>query len=117
MQKKLIFSIVMIVVVLAIVFFSQQTYFKNEAKTLISAANNQIGAYAAKSAVAGIYSKLSNQVQQIQNGGAALQNGIDQGKEKISSVEKNIQNYVSGVANSLAGKNSCTTQPTQTAGQ
>jgi len=117
MQKKIILSIVMIIVVLVIVFLSQQTYSKKIGKNLISAATSQISTYLAKGSIpglTGISSKINDQIQNIQSGGATIQNGIDQTKQKISDTEKNIQNYFSGVANSLAGKNSCVTQPTTT---
>jgi type II secretory pathway pseudopilin PulG len=114
MSKKIIVYIIIIIIILVAVFLSQQAYSGSAGsagsagKTLVSAATNQISAYLAKgtnSVISGAYSKLDNQ---IQSGGEAIQNAINQGKQKISATE----NYFSGIANSIAGKsdtNSCAT--------
>ena len=121
MNKILIACIIGIITVLAVVFLSQQAYFKGVGNTFISTATNQDSAYLSKGsswAASNIYSKIGGEVQ---NGGDLMQNGINQTKEKISDSAKNIsekiQNYFSGIGNSILGKennNNCQTQPAQT---
>ena len=99
---------------MVLVFLSQQTYFRGLGKTLISAATNKASSYVSKGpnlAMPNITSQISNR---LQGGGAAIQNELSNGEQKISDAEKNISNYFSGIANSIAGKNnnSCQAQPT-----
>lgn len=51
-------------------------------------------------------------IETIQNGGATIQNGINQQIENISAAEKNIENYFTGIKNSIVNpgaNNNCTT--------
>ena len=112
MNKKIILYIVLIIIILVLVFLSQQAYSRAVGKNLISAATNKVSAYLTKStssAVPNITTKINSQ---IQNGGAAIQNGINQEIKKVSDVGKNIQNYFSGIKNAVEGKTStnCTVQ-------
>ena len=104
MQKKIILYIILIIVILVLVFLSQQAYSRAIGKNLISAATSQVSAYLTKGThlvMPNIGSEISSQAQ---NGGAAIQNAIDQGKQKISDTEKNIQNYFSGIKDAVEGK-------------
>ena len=112
MGKKIIIYIIIIVVILITVYLSQQAYLRGIGKTLISAAKNRIPASlteGSNSAISDIYSKINDQ---IKSGGETIQNGANQVNQNISAAywNKNLQNYFSGIANSIAGKNnSCTT--------
>jgi len=101
MNKKIIIFIILIVVILAALFFSQQAYSDAIGKTLIFGAKDQIGAYLTKGVnllTAGVYSKVS---EQVQSGGEAIQNSINQQKEKISKTISGAENYFSGIAESI----------------
>ncbi len=115
MQKKIIFSIIAIIIVLVVVFLSQQAYFRGIGKTLISDATNQAKAYLAKSsgwAMSKIYPTIS---QDVQNRGDMIKNEVNQEKNKVSeNIGTKIGNYFSGVANSIlhpGASQNC--QPTQ----
>lgn len=81
-------------------------------KNLVSGVTDQAGAYLAKGSswiISKIYPKISTEVQ---NGGAAVSNGISDTTKKmsenISTAEKNVVNYFSEIADSIAGKNNDT---------
>ena len=117
MQKRLIAYIIAIIVVLVVVFLSQQAYTRGIGKTLISDATDQIKAYTAKGSnwvMSNVYSKISTEVQKR---GDVIQNEINQTKQKVTEdIPKQIENYFSGIKDAVAGKNnnSCSTQPTET---
>ncbi len=118
MQKKIIFSIVAIIIVLVIVFLSQQAYLRGFGKTLVSDATNQAQSYLAKGsdwAMAKIYPTISGEVQKR---GDIIKNEVNQGKQKVSeNIGQKISNYFSGVADSVlhpGTPQNCQTQPTQT---
>ena len=108
MNKKIIIYIIVIIIILVAVFFSQQAVSRRVGQTLVSAATNQLSAYLAKGpnlAIPNIESKINDG---LASGEAAIKNSIDQGKQKISDAEKNIQNYFSGIKDAVAGKqNTC----------
>jgi len=115
-NKKIIIYIIVIIVILTAVFLSQQAYSRFIGKNLISAATNQASAYLAKDTnlvMPTIYSKIG---ENVQSGGEAIKNILDQGQQKISDVQKNIENYFSGVKDAVAGKsnNSCPTPTSET---
>ncbi|MCX6724016.1 MAG: hypothetical protein NT155_02445 [Candidatus Staskawiczbacteria bacterium] len=113
MQKKFIIYIVAIIILLGVVFLSQQAYSQATGKTIISAAANQVGSYLAKGSnwvMSGIYPKID---EQVKSGGETITNAVNQEKQKVSEdIGKKIENYFSGIANAVAGKNNTTCQPT-----
>ncbi len=102
MNKKIIFYIVLIIVILIFVFLSQQVYSRWVGKTLISGITSRASAYLAKGAnwaMSDIYPKVNNQ---LKSGGETMQNKAEQTKQNIfSDAAKNIGNYFSGIANSI----------------
>jgi len=123
MNKKIIIYIIIIIVILVAVFFSQRVSSNVLGKTLASTATTQAGAYMAKQAgmiASNIYSKMAGN---LKSGEATIQNVIDQGQKNISGdisgAKNKIENYFSGIANSVEGKNinsntSCQVPPSQT---
>ena len=110
--------IVIIIVILAVVFLSQQLYFRGIGKTLISSATNQVGAYLAKGtdwAMSTIYPKISGEVQ---NGGDTITTQVNQVKKLPENILTKVGNYFSGIANSVLHpgqtNNNCPAQPAQT---
>lgn len=102
MQQGFIKYIVIIVVILAAVFLSQQAYSNGIGKTLISNATDQIQTYAAKGSnwiMASIYPKITEEVQKR---GDIIKTEVNNEKEKVSeNIATKISNYFSGVANSI----------------
>jgi len=102
MEKKFIFSIIAIVIVLGAVFLSQQAFSGGFGSMLISNATDQAKAYMAKGsdwAKSTIYPKISGEVQKR---GEAIKNEVEQEKNKISeSIGEKVSNYFSGVADSI----------------
>ena len=122
MPKRLIFYIILITVILIAVFFSQQAYSRAFGKSAISAVANQAGAYVSKGSdwvISKIYPKID---QEVQKRGEAIQNEVNQQKEKITENSENIitkiGNYFSGISDSIlhpGENNNCPkTPPTQT---
>jgi len=113
MPKKFIIYIVLIIIILAVVFLSQQAYFRGVGKTLISDATNQASVYLAEGSgwvISNIYPKINGLPAQagkaLQSGGDTIKTEVDQAKQKVTEdIGKKIENYFSGVANSVAGKN------------
>jgi hypothetical protein len=105
LQKGFIKYFVIIIFILAVVFFSQQAKSGGIGSNLISDANSQIKAYVAKGtdwAISNIYSKISGEVQ---NRGDAIKNEITQEKNKVSeNIGEKISDYFSGVENSILNK-------------
>jgi predicted PurR-regulated permease PerM len=102
MQKKIIFSIIAVIIVAAVVFLSQQAYLKVVGRTLISNATNQAKAYLADGtnwAVSKIYPTISGEVQAK---GDMIKNEIGQAQQNVSeNIGKKISNYVSGISNAV----------------
>lgn len=106
MNKKIIFSIFAIIVVLGIVFLSQQAYSQGVGKTLISDATNQAKAYLADGsnwAMSNIYPKITGEVQakgdMIKS---AVGSAVDQAQQNVSeNVGQKISNYISGITNAV----------------
>jgi len=116
MQKKFIFYIIAIIIVLAIVFLSQHAYFGNAGQTIISGVASQAAAYIAKGSSwlgATIYPRLSGEVQKR---GEAIQNEVNLETEKISeNILEKTKNYFSGIADSIlhpGENNNCPPTPT-----
>ena len=101
-EKGFIKYIVIIIVILAVVFLSQQAYSRGVGKTLISAATNQVGSFLAKGsdwATATIFPKINGEVQKR---GDMIKNEVTQEKNKVSeNIGQKISNYVSGISNSI----------------
>lgn len=187
MNKKIIFSIFAIIIVLAIVFLSQRAYSVDAIKNILSFieknagaslidgfnsnsksnnSNNNTSSSAAKGfatdktaknltgapgnslnvdaytanntvshqsidakTISPIENFIANGVkavsevpgkvgESIKSGGEGIQNAISQTTQKISDTEKNISNYISGVANSVVHPGTpqnCETTATQSA--
>jgi hypothetical protein len=102
-EKGFIKYIVIIIVILAIVFLSQQAISRGFGNNLISDATSQAQAYLAKGAnwaSSQIFPKISGEVQKR---GEIIKNEVNQEKQKVSdNIGKKIENYFSGVANSIA---------------
>ena len=118
MEKRFIISIIAIVTILVVVFLSQQSYFETLGKNLISGAADRVNGYVSAGTnwiSSDVYPKITGEVEKR---GEMIQNEINQQKQDITeSVGKKIQNYFSGVANSILGKenNNCLTPaPAQT---
>jgi len=102
MEKKVIFSIIGIIIVFVVVFLSQQAYSRGIGKTLISDATSQAKAVLASGtnwAAANVYPKITGEVQKR---GDAIKKDLAQEKNKVSeNIGEKISNYFSGVANSI----------------
>ena len=102
MNKKLIFYIILIIVLLVLAFMSQQVISREIGKNFISNASDYMGAYLAKGSdwiTSIIYPKISEEVQKR---GDTIKNEIDQTKQKVTEdIPKKIENYFSGIKNSI----------------
>jgi len=102
MNKKIIISIIGIIIVLVVVFLSQRAYSRGTGKTLISDATNQAKAYLAQGtnwAVSTIYPKISGEVQKR---GDMIKDEVNQEKQKVTeSILEKTKNYVSGISESI----------------
>ena len=109
MQKNIIIYIGAVIIILVVVFLSQQVYSRTFGKTLVSAATNQIGEYAAKGSnwvLSKIYPTISGLPAQagevMEKRGDMIKTEVNQEKEKVSeNIGTKIGNYFSGVANSV----------------
>ncbi len=115
-RKNLIKYSVIIIILLLIAFFSQQTYSWRNEKVFISDATNKATAYLATGSnwvMSKIYPKVSGEVQKR---GDIIKNEINQEKNNISeNILDKTKNYFSGVANSvLHPGTSQNCQPVQT---
>jgi len=101
-EKGFIKYIVIIAVILAVAFLSQQAYYRGFGKTLVSNATSQAKDYVAKSSdwvMSNIYPKISGEVQKR---GGIINNEVNKEKQKVSeSVAQKISNYFSGVTESV----------------
>ncbi|MCX6721858.1 MAG: hypothetical protein NTY04_01570 [Candidatus Staskawiczbacteria bacterium] len=118
MEKSFLFSLVGIIIVLAIAFFSQQAFSRGVGNSLISGATDQIKAYVSKGAsmaISAIYPKISGEVQKR---GEAIKSEVNQQKENIANnisenIGKKISNYFSGISNAIQGKENNNCLPAQ----
>ncbi|MGD0576609.1 MAG: hypothetical protein ABSA74_00855 [Candidatus Staskawiczbacteria bacterium] len=103
MHKKIIFSIFAIIIILAVVFLSQQAYSRGIGKTIISDATNQAKAYLATGTnwvMSNVYPKISGEVQAR---GDAIKSDVSQEQQAVSqNIAQKISNYISGVETSIA---------------
>lgn len=114
-RKKFIFYTILLIIILVLLFLSQQAYSRWIGKNLVSAATSQASEYMAKGSnwiTSNIYPKISGAVQKR---GEVIQNEINQTKQKVTEdIPKKIGNYFSGIANSIAGKSNDSCATTQT---
>ena len=117
-QQGFIKYFVIIIVILAVVFLSQQALFRGISKTFVSDATDKAGAYLSKAstwASSVIYPKISGEVQKR---GDTINNAINQEKQKVSEdIGKKIENYFSGIADSVlhpGENNNCQISSVQT---
>ena len=103
MDKKIVFSIIMVVVVLAVIYLSQQAYTRAVGKTMILDATNKAGAYLSQGtnwAASKIYPKITGEVQAK---GDMVNAAVGTAQKNVSeNVAQKISNYFSGVANAVA---------------
>ena len=118
-QTGFIKYFIIIIVILAVVFLSQQAYSRGFGKALISNATGQAEGYLSKGSnwvLSRIYPKISGEVQKR---GDIIKNEVTQEKNKVSeNIGTKISNYFSGVTNSIlhpGQTNSCTPQPSPVA--
>ncbi len=110
MQKKIIFSIVAIIIVLAVVFLSQLSYFRELGKNSYSWVRGQTEGYFKKASdytAENVLPKISGEVDRKKD---EISGQIDQEKNKISeSILDKTKNYFSGITNAVlhpsAGEN------------
>lgn len=107
MDKRIIFCIIAIIIVLAIAFLSQKAYLKSTENTFVSGIADQAASYLAKGAnwaLSNTYSKISGEVTKR---GEAIQNEVNKEKEKISgNILDTTKNYFSGIVNSIVNPGS-----------
>lgn len=100
--KTSIKYISIIIIILVVVFLSQQAFFKGTEKTFISNAGDQIKTYLSKGSdwvASNVYPKISGEVQKR---GDAIKEEINQEKQKVSeSIGEKIKNYFSGISDSV----------------
>jgi hypothetical protein len=100
MSKKMTFYIILIIVILVLLFFSQQAYSGLFIKRALSGVSDQASAYLAKGSN-WITSKIYPEIT----------------KQNISDSVKKVEDYFSGITNSILhpGENTnCQNQPIQT---
>jgi predicted PurR-regulated permease PerM len=102
MEKKIIISLVGIIIVLGAVFFGRQAYTQGFGKNLVSDATSKAQAYLAKGsdwAMSTIYPKVSGEVAKR---GDMIKNEVAQEQQKVSeNIGTKIKNYFSGIADSV----------------
>jgi hypothetical protein len=111
MDKKIIFYTILIITILVLVFLGQQAYSRAIGKTLISAATDKASEYMSEGSnwvMSNIYPKISAQVQKR---GEMIKTEVNQTKQKVTEdIPKKIENYFSGIANSIKGKDNTSCQ-------
>ena len=116
MDKKIIFSAIIVIVILVGVFISQQAYSKGVGKNLISDATSQAKAVLAQGtnwAAANVYPKITGEVQAR---GEAIKNEVGNEQKKVSeNIGQKISDYFSGVANAITHPGVPQNCPTPTA--
>jgi len=100
--KPFIKYILIIIVILAIVFLSQQVYTFEVGKKVSSNISDKATAYMAKGSdwiTSKMYPKVTGEVQKR---GDIIKNEVKTEKEKVSeNIGEKISNYFSGVSNSI----------------
>ncbi len=127
MEKRTIFYIVAIIIVLIILFLSQQAFSRNAlsgffspqkdiVNGVISQTADRAAAYLSKGSewvASSVFEKLGGEVAER---GEAIKNGIEEQKNNISeNILDKTKNYFSGIANSIVNpgaSNSCSTSQT-----
>lgn len=102
MEKRIIFSIGAIIIILGVVFLSQQAKSRVAGETFISDAANQGKAYladGAKWASGNVVPKITGGVQA--KGETIKTAAVQQQKNISQNLGQQISNYFSGVANSI----------------
>ena len=101
-ERGFIQYIVIIGIILAVVFLSQQAYFRGIGKNIYEKIDAQVGSYWSDAndwIKANIYPRVSSEVTKR---GEAIKSEVNQEKEKISeSLGEKIKNYFSGVVDSV----------------
>lgn len=102
MEKKIIFSVIVVVIILVGVFFSQQAYSRGVGKNLISDATSQAKTVLAQGtnwAMSNIYPKITGEVKAR---GDIIKKEVGQEQKKVSeNIGQKISDYFSGVANAI----------------
>ena len=103
--KKIYYYIIIIAIIMLLIFLGQRGYFDNLNETLFIEGAFGYWAKGTKDAVNNTYSTLSDEAQKR---GEIIKEEINSEKENISkNVLQKVGDYFSGIANSIAGKNSC----------
>ena len=104
MKKGLIFSLCAIIIILGIVFFSQQPNFKEAGKPLISATTDKAQAYLALGSNWVNNSIISKFTGVAQKRGDAIKTQVSQQENIVSpkNISQKVESYFSGIANSIA---------------
>lgn len=101
LEKGFIKNIVIIIVILVAVFFSQKADFRENGKSLLSQTAGQVSGWVKDNALP----KISGEVEKR---GEMIKNEINQEKQKISeTIGEKIKNYFSGIIDNIfnPGKN------------
>ena len=102
MEKKIIFSVIIVIIILAGVFLSQQAYSKGVGQNLISDATSQaqkVLAQGANWAMANVYPKITGEVQ---TRGEVIKKEVGSEQKKVSeNIGQKISDYFSGVSNAI----------------
>ncbi len=124
-ERGIIQSISIIIIILVIVFLSQQPYFRKVGENVYNQTVPQVGSYWSKAdnwARANIYPKISDIYSKVSSGaqdrGESIKNDLNQEKQKVSeNFGEKIKNYFSGIVDSVfhpSSENSQSQNCTQT---
>ncbi len=116
-EQGFIKYIVIIAVILAIVYFSQQPYFRGYGQDLYSKASAVVQGYLSKGSNWAKDSLLPKIGGEVDKRGELIKTEVEQQKQNISeTVGEKIKNYFSGVVDSVFGsdKNNNSSQNSQT---
>ena len=115
MEKKVLISLVVVIIILVGVFMSQQAYSRGVGKTLISDATSQAKTVLSQGtnwAMANIYPKITGEVQAR---GDIIKKEVGSEQKKVSeTIGQKISNYFSGVANAITHPGNPQNCPTPT---
>lgn len=101
MQQGFIKYIVIIIIILGIVFLSQQAYIRGFGKTLISAVADQGGAYLAKGSNWAAFAVLPKISGEVQSGGETITTATNQAKKIPENILTKVGNYFSGIEKAI----------------
>lgn len=104
--------IVIIIVILFVVFLSQEGRFSGEGKTFtfVNGVVDQAQAFVAKGSGWVMDKVFPNIAGEVQKRGEMVKDGVEKEKEKISeSATEKVKNYFSGITDSILhpGENNC----------